>query len=160
MKAVGGLHLHQDKEEIQELKCKHSEVSDFLVGDTWRDQWDLDFDEIENAEESYEVLLHQDENHIELLNDDIYLGAVFRKKKISVLYTVNRSQKFPFCSNCVKQRCKCFKVLVDGIEEEFGRLREIDPTLDLKKYWEIYRTERPAPVQHYDHNPDVFMSYG
>ena len=129
----------------------------FISTRTWK--WELNFAEIENAKESYKVLIHQDDEHMELLNDEIYLGAILRKKKISILFTINSSQKFPFCSNCPKHKCKYFKVLVDGIKTEFGRLREVDPTLELKKYWEIYRTDRPAPIEHYNDNPDIFMLY-
>ena len=111
MKAVGEFHVHQNPDEITELKCQHSEVCDFLVGDTWRDKWELDLEEIRNANHNYDVLLNQDTNHHELRNDDLYLAAVVRKEDISILFTVNSSQKFPFCSKCSHQKCKCFKVL-------------------------------------------------
>ena len=37
---------------------------------------------INNAEESYEVLLHEDEKHIEVRNNDLFLDAALRNKKV------------------------------------------------------------------------------
>ena len=119
MKAVGGMSIQQDPVEIDKLKCQHSEVCEILIGDQWQQQWDLDMIQIRNANETYNVLLHQEIESVVFRNNDIFLGAVLtREGKIRILYTINRSQKFPFCSSCPKQKCKCFKLLDNGIREE------------------------------------------
>ena len=157
MKAVGGLSVNQNIGEINSLKCQHSQVCDFLIGDTWQDEWDLDLNEVRNTQDSLEILLHQEDKHLELRNDNLYLAAVLRDKKISVLFTVNKSQKYPFCSNCnwgkAGNKCKCFKILEEGLDAEIRRILDLDPTAETDKYWEKYRCpdRRPEPVHHYQH---------
>ena len=80
MKAVSGMKLEKYPAKIKQLSCQP--VCDFLVGHTWQHKWDLDMNKINDAEECYEVLLHEDEKHIEVRNNDLFLDAALRNKKV------------------------------------------------------------------------------
>ena len=162
MKAVDSMSLTQNPDEIQQLKCVHSKVTDILVGDDWLDYWDLDLQEIQNAQESYSVWLHQEVKAAVFRKDSLFLGAVLTsRKKINILYTINKKQKFPFCSDCTRQKCKCFKTLEAGIDAENRRLLELDPNYDTTNHWEKMQTQRPEKAKHYEDTPQDFHTrYG
>ena len=161
MKAVCSMSYEQDPDEIEELKCHHSKVCDILVGDNWQNTWDLDLNELQNRNESNEVLLHEEIEAVVFRSNNLFLGAVLSGNKVNLLYTINRAQKFPFCSKCPKQKCKCFKILENVIADQNERIADLDPSYDTRQYWEINLHPSADPVSHYDEDPrDFFMRYG
>ena len=96
MKAVGGMSLNQNPDEIQPLKCLHSQVCDEIVGADWMDTWELNLEEILDAGQSYSILLNEKEKYQTFRNEkDLFLEAVFvprtRGSQFSTRSTQNRS---------------------------------------------------------------------
>ena len=133
MKAVCSMSYEQDPDEIEELKCHHSKVCDILVGDSWQNTWDLDLNDLHNRNESNDVLLHEEIEAVVFRSNNLFLGAVLSGNKVNLLYTINRAQKFPFCSKCPKQKCKCFKILENVIADQNERIADLDPSYDTRQ---------------------------
>ena len=76
MKAVCSMSYEQDPDEIEALKCHHSMVCDILVGDSWQNTWDLDLTELQNRNESNEVLLHEEIEGVVFRSNNLFLGMI------------------------------------------------------------------------------------
>ena len=75
-----------------------------------------------NSDIRYQVFTENEEHR--------FISAVKYKDRLSLLYSITKAQKIPFCSHCRFQGCSCFKFLKKSIK---GDRDEDDDHMD---YWE------------------------
>ena len=107
MRGVISFSLDQQRNAIEELKCIHSRAAEGLLDD-YDDLWLVTAPDDED--QSHQIVVNEDIAVQSLINEpsECFLGAFQQDNKVSLLYTVSRKQKIPFCSECTTQKCKCF----------------------------------------------------
>ena len=156
MKSLEGLALDQIKDELFPLRCLHSEAAAYFVY-PWDNHWTSALEEIEDSDESHKVECNLDIKTQELRSDGLFLAAYQQEGRVSLLFTVSKCQKYPFCSNCSTKKCKCFRKFKKILEEE----AELDESVDF--FWKRIKTDRPAPSNHYlevESIQDYFVKHG
>ena len=140
MKSCNSLSIDNTLESLRPLMCTHAVVAEKLFVGQWETLWPLRVDEIDVTDEAYvpdvnmdvryQIFTHEEESR--------YLTAVNYKGRISLLYSITKAQKIPFCSQCRFQSCACFKFLKKSMKEERN---EDDEHQD---YW-LKRYRAPIP---------------
>ena len=107
MRGVLSFCLDQDRNNVEQLKCMHSRAAEGLLDD-YNDLWIVTAPDDE--EQSHQIIVNDDILVQSLIDEpsECFLGAVQKDNKVSLLYTVSKRQKIPFCSSCTSQKCKCF----------------------------------------------------
>ena len=119
MRGVISFSLDQQRNAIEELKCIHSRAAEGLLDD-YDDLWLVTAPDDED--QSHQIVVNEDIAVQSLINEpsECFLGAFQQDNKVSLLYTVSRKQKIPFCSECTTQKCKCFFEYKKRISENFN----------------------------------------
>ena len=121
MQCVGNFSLDQPRNDLARLKCVHSKAAEYLLGD-FNDHWTIP--PPDDQDQTYRIRTNVDMPSQSLIDEvsENFLGAYQLDCRVSVLYTVSRKQKVPFCSSCKSQKCKCFfhykKVMREEDEED------------------------------------------
>ena len=152
MRGVINFCLDQDRDYIEQLKCIHSKAAEGLLDD-YDNLW------IVTAPED------EDQNHTIKVNEDIlvqslidepsecFLGAVQNDNQVSLLYTVSKKQKIPFCSRCPSPKCKCFFEYKKRIREHVN----VDEQEEL--HWERRKVDAITPRDDYNEALELNEQY-
>lgn len=158
MEHIEFLPLDQDRVQLENSKCLHSQMADKIVERRggWNTLWQVDLTEIEVDDVSYKVDIEVDDDFATLREDELFLAVIKirQKKKTSLLFTINSGTKKPLCNNCTTKHCRCFRLYKTKVERQ-------NP--DHQHYWQRLRKEPNEKPQHYDtDSPDSehFSSFG
>ena len=154
MKAMLSMCVNVNKQEIQNHLCLHSRAAKLLLGD-WKEQWPT-LSELHSTTISDQILLNSEKKvMLPLRTKDFFLAAFQEEGKISLLYSLTRAQKRPFCTQCTRQQCVCFKkyksilndILMEENEEETENGETADNVYDLP--WKRETLSRKKLVNNY-----------
>ena len=107
MASVETMSCQQNKDGMEALRCMHSILSLHLASD-WRNIWDIP--NLDNQVDSFQLLCTPEIRIKKLRHDHLFLCATQSNGIVSLLFTVIKRQKTPFCSQCPSSKCKCYRI--------------------------------------------------
>ena len=140
MDMIEGLSLDQKAQDLMPIRCIHSQAAAYFAA-PWDTHWSIE--RIDDSTESFKVQCDLDFKIQELRSDGLFLAAYQHEGNVSLLFTVSKCQKYPFCSKCSTKRCKCFRKFKMVLEEE------ADPDESVDFFWKKLKTDRPMPSDHF-----------
>ena len=153
MRGVRDLSLDQSREEIERIKCNHSNAAEYLIG-SYETYWDI---QLPNDQDTTHTINFNNDISVQCLRDEgseLFLGAYQTNGLVTLLYTVSRKQSIPFCSACASKKCKCFHGYKSAIREA-----SVENGRDAPEFhWERRNTEQ-EPIGNYSDNLELSEQY-
>ena len=122
----------------------------------WRTLWPVQLPQANNIEHS-KLSCNQDIKYVTLLEETSFLACVKKGNKTSILFTISSKMRKPFCSNCVRKVCSCFKKYKKAVEEDFGQSH---PGEEVVHFWNRRTTEpMKAPESYTQRESHTHLGY-
>ena len=105
MFSVNMMTLDQRRENIDNLLCLHSVVATQKTD--WREKWGEPV--IPQGVLSFKFTPNLDTSVKPLKEDDYFLAAIQNEGDITIIFTLSKRNKAPFCSSCSTQKCRHYR---------------------------------------------------
>ena len=163
MGGIDSLSLNQQRENLQEFKCDHSLMSEVFVERVgiFSDVWQLDFGDIEQADNCYKVSINQHIEQVTLNDNDSFLALVLLKtqSKVAILSSLNSKTKTPLCINiCSKKPCRCllkYRKLIEAEVEAQNPGEDVEP----EYFWDQRKRPTKEAPAHYQDEDEILHNH-